>query len=1249
MADGIELASAYVSLVPSLKGAGKSIQSQLEGIDMTRPGKAMGKALAESMASGVDSGALKKYTQAVERAERSVQDARDKSAESAKQVEIAEKRLAEMRAKYGEDSSQAAQAELDLVRAQRQSETAAKAVESAQKRLESAQKSLADATEAAARAAERQSSGLIRLSQSAMATGKALQSAGRSMQSLGSGMASVGDSLTSKITAPLATAAIGVGAFALSTASAAETTEISFTTMLGSAEKAEDMMGTLADFAARTPFELSGLQDATRQLLAYGFTAEEVVPMLTAVGDATAALGTGQYGIEAVTRALGQMQTRGKVSAEEMLQLTEAGIPAWKYLAEAIGTDTAGAMEQVSKGAIDASTGIKALTDGMERDFGGMMESQSKTLAGLASNLVDAFTQPLMEIRNSDAYASLVDAFSDLVDAAGPFTESMLPHLESGLSAVAGVVESAADGLQAFADMSEESQSNIIGLVTAAATAGPAMSVLGRGINVAGKATEGAGKLFESFGGIAGKVGDKLLDFATAPATAGTALGKLAGAVSAIPAPMGILIGLVGGAAVAALGALAAESAEAAAHQQLMADVTMDASDIMAEATGNASGLGDAIGGIEADVDGTLESMQKLNQSVSDTLAEVEVEGLKLDQYVSTIQELGNQSGLSATEQYRLQQAVEGYNDVVGTQYSVIDAANGKIADQSGVIQENTDELEKNAEAWKNRAKAEAYQSVAAEYMEEEVKASYELSVAQADLNEAYDEQARLSAIVNDETKRGTQEQTDAAMALDRLNREIPDMEQGVSDLSTAWGAAADNSEDFAAMAALQESLYSTLGDSTDAFLQSLMDTGISMQEFAALGDEGIQQLASSWDGSTQSIIEGLNAMGQQALVTGEQLTGVLEGFSNGEIAAALEGAGVNLDAFGVAMANAGISAQQLNEIGSANFAALAANCGGNIDQLIGMLSIYNSAPIYDKNGNITADTTQLVDAQGKVYTWNGTQLLTKNGSVVMTVTELYNAQGEVVKWNDSGQLVDKNGSVLVNDTQLTDANGQILTWNGTELVDRQGNVYVEQQELVDALGNTVEFNGTTLKPIEGTIYCDYSQLTNALNELSRLPKTYTSTVYINTVRTTTNRTVNEGATQSTQSYQPAAMAVQPLAAYASPMSAAAPMARGISTLSQPVEEATPVYAAGDDGIAHPVTLEGGGDGWASTYSAMSGSTTRAGSMASRAGDVASAVAEALKDLAINQTINFNQPMQTPSQVAYAMKRYATYGLAGAR
>ena len=514
---------------------------------------------------------------------------------------------------------------------------------------------------------------------------------GSAISKLGSSMADLGGKLTQGVTLPLATATAGVGAFALSTASAAETTEISFTTMLGSAEAAEQMMSRLADFAARTPFELSGLQNATRQLLAYGFQAEDVIPMLTAVGDATAALGTGQTGIEAVTRALGQMQTRGKVSAEEMLQLTEAGIPAWEYLAEAIGTDTAGAMDAVSKGAVSASDGIAALTAGMERDFGGMMESQSKTLAGLASNLVDSLTQPLMELRESDAYAELKDSFSEVVDAAGPFVESLLPHMEQGMSVVADVLDSAADAMEGFSDMSESAQGDLIGLVAQAALAGPALTVAGKGMQVLGGGIEGVGKVVGGASDLVGGLQAKLLDFATAPGKATTPLTKLAGAIGSIPGPVGLAAAAIGGVLLMAVGDLAAKAEEAREHEELLADATRSMSDIMGSSESAAEGLGDAIGSIEADAEGTLESLRDLNGTVQETLSAQYVDEGKLSQYVDEIDRLANKSGLTATEQYRLQEAVEGYNEVVGTQYSVIDAANGKIADQSGVVQENTD------------------------------------------------------------------------------------------------------------------------------------------------------------------------------------------------------------------------------------------------------------------------------------------------------------------------------------------------------------------------------------------------------------------------------------------------------------------------------------------------------------------------------------------------------------------------------
>lgn len=684
---------------------------------------------------------------------------------------------------------------------------------------------------------------------------------GDGLVSAGSKLADVGGKLTAGITVPLAGATAAAGTFALRTASAAETTEISFTTMLGSEEAALEMMETLADFAAHTPFELSGLQTATRQLLAYGFTADEVVPMLTAVGDATAALGTGQAGIESVTRALGQMQTRGKVSAEEMLQLTEAGIPAWEYLARAIGTDTAGAMDAVTKGAISADQGIQAIVSGMEDDFGGMMEEQSKTVEGLFSNLSDAIEQPLMKLRETDAYERFAESLSDVVDAAGPFVESLLPHMESGLDAATGVLDAATDAMDAFVDMGEDGQEQLIGMTAAAAAAGPALTVAGKGMQLLGTATKGAGSLVRAGQKAIGTLGDKLLDFATAPEAAGTMLGKLAGVVASIPTPVTVAAGVIGGLAVTALGAMAAEAAEAAEHEALLADATTSASDIMSAAVGSADGLGDAIGGIATDAEGTLEALAELNAGVAESLGETAVDSGRLDQYMSVIDALANKSGLTATEQYRLSEAVEGFSEVTGESYSVVDAANGKIADQNGALLENTEALHASAEAWKQRAQSEALSNVATKYLEAEAEAAYDLQVAQENLNSTRERMAELQDIVNGKTGASTDEIREAATEIDTLSRQIPGLKQEVSDLAAAHETAAQSAEDFSNAAAIQSAVFSTLGDDALEFTTQLGETGVGLETFASLSDEELTSIAENWDGTTGSILDALSGL----------------------------------------------------------------------------------------------------------------------------------------------------------------------------------------------------------------------------------------------------------------------------------------------------------------------------------------------------------------------------------------------------
>jgi len=201
-----------------------------------------------------------------------------------------------------------------------------------------------------------------------------------------------------------------LGLRAVGMAGQMEQARIGLTTMLGTAEAADKHLRQLYDFAAKTPFEINGLIDADRRLMAMGFSAGEVIPTLTAIGDAVAAVGGNAQLLDRVTLALGQMRAKGKVSGEEMRQLAEAGIPAWEMLANAIGTSIPDAMKMAEQGAVDATTGIEAILSGMEQRFSGSMEAQSRTILGMWSNVKDNLTRSMI---------ALGETISDALDVRG--------------------------------------------------------------------------------------------------------------------------------------------------------------------------------------------------------------------------------------------------------------------------------------------------------------------------------------------------------------------------------------------------------------------------------------------------------------------------------------------------------------------------------------------------------------------------------------------------------------------------------------------------------------------------------------------------------------------------------------------------------------------------------------------------------------------------------------------------------------
>lgn len=256
-----------------------------------------------------------------------------------------------------------------------------------------------------------------------------------------------------------AAAAIGaVGLASIKMAADMQANKKAFSTLLGDSQKAEKFLGDLARFAAETPFELPGLVTASKKLLAYGFAVQDIIPMMAAIGDAAAMLGMGQEGIDRMTLAIGQMQAKGKVSGEEMRQLAEAGVPAWKFLADAIGKDIPTAMKLAESGAIDSTTGINAILMGMQSRFKGGMEGLSQEIPGLFSTIKDNVAAVMREMGDKliesldlkvrmKALADSLDAFAGYVKNNGinAALKDLIPkELSLAIFAVAGALVGAA-------------------------------------------------------------------------------------------------------------------------------------------------------------------------------------------------------------------------------------------------------------------------------------------------------------------------------------------------------------------------------------------------------------------------------------------------------------------------------------------------------------------------------------------------------------------------------------------------------------------------------------------------------------------------------------------------------------------------------------------------------------------------------------------------------------------------------------
>lgn len=222
---------------------------------------------------------------------------------------------------------------------------------------------------------------------------KALDKVERSMMRFSGKMENIGRTLSTTITLPI----VAMGAAALKAAADYEQLEVSFQTLLKSAEKGSQFFEDLKNFAAKTPFEMNEVAAAAKVMLGYGFSADETNRQLQILGDVAAATGGDIQGLSVI---MGQGAALGKFMTVDLKQLAMRGIPILEALSQQLGVTASEVMDMASKSQISYQM-VSTAIEGMAKDGGpyfNAMQNQSKTLGGLFSTLKDTATQGFAEI-----------------------------------------------------------------------------------------------------------------------------------------------------------------------------------------------------------------------------------------------------------------------------------------------------------------------------------------------------------------------------------------------------------------------------------------------------------------------------------------------------------------------------------------------------------------------------------------------------------------------------------------------------------------------------------------------------------------------------------------------------------------------------------------------------------------------------------------------------------------------------------
>lgn len=890
-----------------------------------------------------------------------------------------------------------------------------------------------------------------------------------------------------------------------------------------SATDAQSSISKMSDRLSSLPTTLDSMTSTVQGIVAVTGDLSQATDAGLALNDMLIASGSNTQLTSAAMEQFRQILSKGKPDMEDWKSLIAAMPGQMNQLAEAmLGAGHSandlyyalggGKESDAPEGIEWASISMNDLLDAMIKlDTEGSssitsFKEQAETAAGgistSMSNLSNAVTKGITGVLDTIGKENIASVFTDMKSA-----------VNDAFSVVKSVVSAALPTVKSFYEVFKSNSGTITagvatfaGLTAVTGTVSDAFSGLlksnknaASGFKTLKSGASGALDTIKLVAGGAGTLSDGLSALKGDLSTVGSGIkGVFSGLVSSID-PVAVAITAV--TAAISLGVAAytdwQTKVETATKATSGLNDAVSRTAALSSYSGTLDNVGTSSGTAAKSLDELTQMFAKSADTMNSTTATAETNIATLNTAQRIIDEYAGKTDLSTEAQGKLQWAIQQVNDTFGTSYTATDVANDAYDENGEHVDNLKQKIDELIASKKQEIAQNAISSNLTEAYNNQSAAAQTLAEKQAHYNKVMQNYLDTVPNATKATAENNLEVRNAKTAMEEASSKFTEASSQVSTLETQLGNASATSESMgSALSGLNDTSLALVKGGLAITGQSITDLGdrltylgVDAQELGSLSQTELTNLVNDFDGSAASIVGYLDQMGgefDESAVSMARNCASLKETLNGDegFKGAVEATGTTMNDFAYALAEAGVSTETLNSIGSANFATLAANCGYNTEQMVWAISNYNNVPIVEKDGTVTINDAQLKDAENNVYTWNGEALVDKEGNVAANDTELKDAQDNVYVWN---------GSTLEPKT------AQINEQGSAEAVSAAGSVKDALNEIPTSTNSTINATDNA----SGTISSIRSQL-DALNG-----QTATTHVYNYTHNITENSTTS--------------------------------------------------------------------------------------------------------------------------------------------